>query len=124
MKQSSKNSEQCDRSTEDIGVDLNRNYDFAFGRDNVGSNSNACADDFRGHKAFSEPATRQMKNFIENTPEGKSVRIALNLHAWGNMLVHPFSFLMEPIRAVEYKDNKHKNKLRLSEYMCHETIKN
>ena len=33
------NSNPC-TSNEDIGVDLNRNYDFAFGRDEVGSNGN------------------------------------------------------------------------------------
>ena len=52
---------QCPGSHEDVGVDLNRNYDFAFGIDNYGSNGDPCAEDFRGREAFSEPATKQMK---------------------------------------------------------------
>lgn len=52
-----KSNVNCDKN-EDIGVDLNRNYDFAFGYDEVGSNSNPCADDYRGPSPFSEPATR------------------------------------------------------------------
>lgn len=27
------------------------------------------------------------------TDEGRSVRIALNLHAYGNLMVHPFNYL-------------------------------
>ena len=54
----------CDK-IDTVGVDLNRNYDFAFGFDELGSNSNPCEDDYRGKAPFSEPATRQMKNFLE-----------------------------------------------------------
>jgi hypothetical protein len=45
------------------GVDLNRNYGFKFG---VGSSSDkeCIADDYRGPKAFSEPETLAMKNFL------------------------------------------------------------
>ena len=32
----------------DIGVDLNRNYDFEFGKDNEGSSGYKCSDDYRG----------------------------------------------------------------------------
>lgn len=55
----------CSKSDEDVGVDLNRNYDFAFGVDNTGSSPDPCAEDFRGRHAFSEPATIQIRNFIE-----------------------------------------------------------
>ena len=115
MRPSNKSSEQC-HTNEDIGVDLNRNYDFAFAHDEVGSNSHPCADDYRGKYPFSEPATRQIKNFIEKTNEGKSIRIALNLHAWGNLLVHPWSFLSQPYRAVSYKPDH--NLELLGKFMC------
>lgn len=36
------------RNEEEIGVDLNRNYDFAFAYDEIGSNSNPCEEDYRG----------------------------------------------------------------------------
>ena len=84
-----------------IGVDLNRNYDFAFAFDNSGSNKNPCEEDYRGPYAFSEPATRQIKNLIELTPEGRNIKIALNFHAWGNLLIHPWSFIKHPFAAKD-----------------------
>lgn len=110
---------QCPQSDEDVGVDLNRNYDFAFGIDEEGSSSDPCAEDFRGRHAFSEAATIQIKNFIEETPEGRSVRIALNLHAWGNLLVHPISYLKEPFateHALKYRPGKLKEMLK--DHLC------
>ena len=80
-------------------MDLNRNYDFAFAYDNNGSNGDPCEEDYRGPRAFSEPATQQVKTFLENTPEGKSVKIALNFHAWGNLLVHPFNYVEHQLDA-------------------------
>jgi len=47
----------CDEIDE-VGVDLNRNYDFAYAYDDEGSSSNPCDEDFRGQEPFSEPATR------------------------------------------------------------------
>ena len=86
-------SKVCRDKVEGVGVDLNRNYDFAFGYDNNGSNGGPCEEDYRGPMPFSEPATRQIKNFLEETEEGKSVKIALNFHAWGNLLVYPFNYV-------------------------------
>ena len=48
----------CKDKIEGIGVDLNRNYDFAFGIDEKGSSIDPCEEDYRGPYAFSEPATR------------------------------------------------------------------
>ena len=96
----------CRGSSEDVGVDLNRNYDFAFGIDDLGSSGDPCAEDFRGRSAFSEPATKQVKTFLEETTEGQSVKIALNFHAYGNLLVHPFSYLNQSFASehmVKYR---------------------
>ena len=84
---------KCTNSDEDVGVDLNRNYDWAFALDNLGSSGNPCAEDFRGRHAFSEWATQEMRRFIEDTTEGRTVRIALNMHSWGNLLIHPWNYL-------------------------------
>ena len=86
---------------------MNRNYDFAFGFDDIGSNGNPCEEDYRGQFAFSEQATKKIKYFLELTGEGKSVRIALNLHAYGNLMVHPFNYLN--------KDFNLKNMLNISD---------
>lgn len=49
---------KCTIKDDEPGVDLNRNYDFAFGIDERGSSVNPCADDYRGKEPFSEPATK------------------------------------------------------------------
>jgi hypothetical protein len=79
--------ENYDRIT--VGVDLNRNYGFMFNHNDVGSSGKPCQEDYRGPHAFSEPETLAIKNFIENHPE---IKIAMNYHAWGNLLIRPFNY--------------------------------
>jgi len=78
----------CSNSDE-YGVDLNRNYGFKFGADEIGSSSSPCDERYRGTKAFSEPETRAMRDFLRSLP---NMKIALNFHAWGNYFIYPFCF--------------------------------
>ena len=48
---------------DDIGVDLNRNYDYFFAKDNEGSSNKPCQEDYRGEYPFSEPETRIPSSF-------------------------------------------------------------
>ena len=75
---------------EDIGVDLNRNYDYDFGKDNEGSSNNVCQEDYRGEYAFSEPETNNIKKFIESHP---NIKIVYNYHSWGNLIITAFNSL-------------------------------
>ncbi|KDO32460.1 hypothetical protein SPRG_02937 [Saprolegnia parasitica CBS 223.65] len=75
------------RTNADVGVDLNRNYDVCFDQDTVGSSTDACAEDYRGEKAFSEPETRAIRDFVAN----HSVATALNYHAFGKYVNIPFA---------------------------------
>jgi hypothetical protein len=47
--------------TADVGVDLNRNFDFSWALDEVGSSSSPCAEDFRGGAPFSEPESAALR---------------------------------------------------------------
>jgi len=47
----------CKNGSEGIGVDLNRNYGFMFGVDDIGSSPDPCDLAYRGPFAFSEPET-------------------------------------------------------------------
>ena len=76
---------------------MNRNYDFHYSENDSGSNSNNCAEDYRGIKAFSEPETLAIKEFLDD----HSIRIAYNYHSYGNLLITPFSY-----------DNKENNNLK------------
>ena len=83
------------------GVDLNRNYGYAFGLDDEGSSSNPCSADYRGPSAFSEPETRSVRDFITQWP---NIHFALNFHAFGN-------FLLTPINA-DPKENSNLSQFR------------
>jgi carboxypeptidase T len=67
-----------------FGVDLNRNYSYAWGT--TGISTNMASDIYCGPSAFSEPETQAVKAFVEN----RDFKIALNYHTYGNMLLHPF----------------------------------
>jgi len=70
------------------GVDLNRNYGYQWGFDNVGSSPNPASSTYRGPSPFSEPETRAIE-FLCNSHDFK---IALNHHSYGNLLVYPWGY--------------------------------
>lgn len=67
-----------------FGVDLNRNYSYAW--NTTGVSSNPASDVYPGPSAFSEPETQAVKWFTEN----RDIKIALNYHTYGNLLLYPF----------------------------------
>ena len=90
------------KSEKDIGVDLNRNYDYFFGEDNKGSSGSPCNEQYRGEYPFSEPETANIKNFIETHPD---IKIAINYHSWGNLIITPFNHLKSN-KSLEILKNK------------------
>jgi len=70
-----------------FGVDLNRNYGYAFAYDNIGSSPTPTSDTYRGTAAFSEPETRNIKLFCEQ----HDFKLSLNYHSYGNLLVYPWA---------------------------------
>jgi carboxypeptidase T len=70
------------------GVDLNRNYGFFWGFDNVGSSVNPNSQTYRGAKPFSEPETQAVRAFCLD----REFSMALNYHTFGNYLIHPWGY--------------------------------
>ena len=72
-----------------FGVDLNRNFGYQWGYDNVGSSPTPTDETFRGTAAFSEQETQIVRdfcvqhNFIE----------ALNYHTYSNLFLYPWSYI-------------------------------
>ena len=99
---------------EDIGVDLNRNYDYYFGSDNEGSSNSPCQEDYRGEYPFSEPETKAIKNFVELHPE---IKIVYNYHTWGNLIITAFNCL-----SFKESDNLIKSKYPIH-YKMYEDFK-
>ena len=100
---------------EDIGVDLNRNYDYDFGKDNEGSSNKPCQEDYRGEYPFSEPETRAIKNFIDSHP---NIKIVYNYHTWGNLIITPFNSMQQ-----KTSENLMKTKFPVH-YQIYEDFKN
>lgn len=79
------------------GVDLNRNYGFEWGIDDIGSSSNPEGATFRGTAPFSEPETQAVKYFCEQ----HRFQIAFNYHTFGNLLIHPWGYNDQPTEEDE-----------------------
>jgi carboxypeptidase T len=75
-----------------FGVDLNRNYGYAFAFNNSGSSGTTTSDTYRGPSAFSEPESRNIKFFCENN----DIKLSLNYHSYGNMVVYPWAYNSAP----------------------------
>ena len=86
-----------------FGIDLNRNYDYFFGIDESGSSSNPCEEDFRGKEPFSEPETKNIKNFMEK--HNNEIKIVINYHTWGNLVITPFNYLDHRDNIKELENN-------------------
>lgn len=70
------------------GVDLNRNYGYAWGYDDIGSQPLGISPWYRGTAAFSEPESQTMKSFIE----AHDFLLDMNWHSWGNFLIYPWNY--------------------------------
>ena len=75
-----------------VGTDLNRNYGYKWGLDNIGSSPDTQSEVYRGDAPFSEPETQAVKYLVEN----HEFRLALNYHAWGNFFIYPLGYTEEP----------------------------
>jgi len=70
------------------GVDLNRNWGYEWGYDNIGSSPKPSDDTYRGTAPFSEPETQVLRDFILSVNP-----IALmNYHTYGGYLLFPYSY--------------------------------
>jgi len=70
------------------GVDLNRNFAFQWGIDEVGSSGDPRMENYRGPSFFSEPESRTLRDFIN----AHSFVTALNGHTYGAVLINPFGY--------------------------------
>ncbi|CAH1637892.1 unnamed protein product [Spodoptera littoralis] len=76
------------RGTENaIGVDLNRNFDYNFGK--YGASKDPKADNYCGPRPFSEPEARVLADFI--TEKKQNLRFYFSFHAYGQKLIIPYA---------------------------------
>ena len=85
---------RCGHDQTNVGVDLNRNWGFAFYKDAIEYGKRVelddpCAEDFQGPYPFSEPETRALRDFIMSRTN--QLRYVANFHSFGNRLLKPFN---------------------------------
>ncbi|MBM4353205.1 MAG: hypothetical protein FJ109_05310 [Deltaproteobacteria bacterium] len=71
-----------------FGVDLNRNFPYMWGFDDIGSSPLPEKNTYRGPAPFSEPETQAFRDFVF----GRDLRMVLNFHSKGEVLLHPFGY--------------------------------
>lgn len=71
-----------------FGVDLNRNYEYEWGRDDEGSSPNTFSNVYRGTAPFSEPETRTIRDFCIT----HNFKLTLNYHTYSNLLIYPWGY--------------------------------
>ncbi|NMC99935.1 MAG: hypothetical protein GYA62_09455, partial [Bacteroidales bacterium] len=69
-------------------IDLNRNYGYMWGYDNVGSSTNIESETYRGTAAFSEPETQAIKAFTEQM----QFKYIIDYHCYSNVLLYPWGY--------------------------------
>ena len=68
-----------------FGVDMNRNWGFKWGYDDVGSSPVMDSQTYRGTGPFSEPENQAMRDFIIS----KNIKIIHNSHSYSNLELWP-----------------------------------
>lgn len=71
------------------GVDLNRNYGYKWGYDNVGSSPYPESETYRGKNAFSEPETQAIRSLALQ----HNFVFAISYHSYGNVIVYPWGYI-------------------------------
>jgi carboxypeptidase T len=74
------------------GVDLNRNWGYQWGYDNVGSSPNPDGEAFRGSGPFSEPETDALRLFMQSHPPTG----AIFYHNYGQKILYPWEYTTAP----------------------------
>ncbi|MBC8234304.1 T9SS type A sorting domain-containing protein [bacterium] len=74
-----------------FGVDLNRNYGYMWGYDDIGSSPIPRSDTYRGTGPFSEPETQAIRDLVEE----HNFVLSLSYHSYGNLFLYPWGYIRQ-----------------------------
>jgi len=77
-----------DNPDNSYGVDLNRNFGFMWGYDDVGSSPVYDNKNYRGEAPFSEPECQAMRDFIAS----RNFVLEVDYHSYGNLVMYPYGY--------------------------------
>jgi murein tripeptide amidase MpaA len=78
-----------------FGVDINRNYGYAWGFDDLGSSGQPGSDVFRGQAPFSEPETAAVRGLFL----AHDFRAMISFHSFGQDILYPWGFTTQAAPA-------------------------
>jgi len=97
-----------------IGVDLNRNYGYTWGYDDVGSSPIPDSQTYRGTAAFSEPESQAIRDLLESKP----FDYVFDYHSYGEMILYPWGHITSPTPDDDvFKDLSQEIKTILPSYI-------
>lgn len=79
------------------GVDLNRNWDFHWGE--TGASDDPCRETYAGSRAFSEPETTAVSDFIMDHRD--RLQVYLTLHSYSQMWLIPWGYTKYRVRDYD-----------------------
>ena len=88
-------------TNESLGVDLNRNYPF-YNNITKSFKYRPCGQEYMGEYPFSEPETKNIKNFVDTHPD---IKIVFNYHTFGNLYITPINYLSKNSSEILLKKN-------------------
>ncbi len=71
-----------------FGVDLNRNYGYKWGVDDIGSSPSSLSEVYRGPAAFSEPETRAVRDLFLR----RDFRAVVSYHSFSQTILYPWGY--------------------------------
>lgn len=74
-----------------FGVDLNRNWDFAWG--GPGASSNPASETYRGPAPFSEPESQALRDFYLANPR---IVASIDFHSYSQLVLSPWGYTLDP----------------------------
>jgi len=83
-----------------IGADANRNWGYQWGE--AGANRQPCSNIYAGWRAFSEPETRALRDFV--TWKLDDLKVYVSLHSYGQLFLSPWGYANQ--RPVNYEDQR------------------
>jgi hypothetical protein len=74
------------------GVDINRNYGYQWGYDNIGSSPEPVSEVYRGTAAFSEPETEAVRRLFLS----RSFQAVISFHSFSQTIMYPWGYIDTP----------------------------
>jgi carboxypeptidase T len=78
-----------DNGSGSYGVDLNRNYGYQWGYDDIGSSGNANSGTYRGPAPFSEPESRAVRDLVE----AHDFLALISYHNYSQIILYPWGYI-------------------------------